>query len=138
LTKIALYASDVTVSRKFYAALGFRVLDRSDDGVVVALGENVLELRADEHAVAGPHYFTPEIERFPRGTGVEITIETDALDEIDELARARDVDVIRPLGRNGLDGAQILLSDPDGYLLRFVSPDPARPRVVATRAAAAR
>jgi catechol 2,3-dioxygenase-like lactoylglutathione lyase family enzyme len=137
LTKVALLVSDLQVSRRFYGALGFRVSERTDDGIVVTLGDNVLELRADDRAVAGPHYFTPEIDRFPRGTGVEITIETDALDEIYEAARVRDVDIVQALELADTDAAaQVVLADPDGYLLRFAANEVAmiatRPRIVAS------
>jgi catechol 2,3-dioxygenase-like lactoylglutathione lyase family enzyme len=132
LTRIALLVSDLTVSRRFYSALGFRVTERTDDGVVLTLGDNVLELRADDAAVAGPHYFTPEIERFPRGTGVEITIETDAPEEVYEVARARDADIVVAFDAADV-GGEVVLADPDGYLLRFaatIDSIPPRLRVV--------
>ena len=138
MTKITLFVSDLQVSRRFYSALGFRVVARSGEAVVLALGDNALELRDDDRAVTGPHYFTPEISRFPRGTGVEITIETDALDQVFELALARDADFVRPLDTAAIDRTQILLSDPDGYLLRFVSPAPAPRRVAAAGVARSR
>lgn len=124
--RIALFTSDLQASRRFYAALGFRTLSRTADGVFVALDKNVLELRTDARAVAGPHYFTPEIERFPRGTGVEITLETDDVGAIHELALSHDADIVRSLERSVSDGPNLLLADPDGYLLRFVTPSAAR------------
>jgi catechol 2,3-dioxygenase-like lactoylglutathione lyase family enzyme len=112
--KLALLVSDLAASRRFYMGLGFRVLARADDAVTVGLADSVLELRSDEAAVKGPHYFTPEIDHWPRGTGVEVTIETDDVDAAWDAARAADADVVTPLA----DGS-FRVSDPDGYFVHI-------------------
>jgi len=130
--KIALLVSDLRRSRQWYASLGFRQVDRADDRAVVALGDAVLELRSDVAAAAGPHYFTPEIAYFPRGTGVEITIEVADPAVVWEQARAADVDVVTPL-----DGGRVFrVADPDGYLLELragTAANPANPTSPASR-----
>jgi catechol 2,3-dioxygenase-like lactoylglutathione lyase family enzyme len=110
--KIALLVSDLAASRRFYTGLGFRVLARADDAVTVGLADSELELRSDEVAVRGPHYFTPELDRWPRGTGVEVTIDTDDVERAWDAARASDADVVSPLA----DGS-FRVSDPDGYFV---------------------
>jgi catechol 2,3-dioxygenase-like lactoylglutathione lyase family enzyme len=112
--KLALLVSDLAASRRFYTGLGFRVLARADDALTVGLADSVLELRSDAVAARGPHYFTPELDRWPRGTGVEVTIETDDVDAAWNAARAADADVVTPLA----DGS-FRLSDPDGYFVHF-------------------
>lgn len=121
MIRIVLLVSDLRQSRRFYQGLGFRVVQRHEDGITVALGDQALELRSDASAVAGPQYFTPEIDRFPRGTGVEIGIDAVDLKGQYETARGLDVDIVgtldSPVGAPG----QFRVIDPDGYLLRFVA-----------------
>jgi catechol 2,3-dioxygenase-like lactoylglutathione lyase family enzyme len=120
--KIVLLVSDVARSRRFYAGLGFHVVERGADATTVALGDAVLELQSDEAARRGPDYFTPEIDRFPRGTGVEIVVATGDRAVVDAAATAAadaDEDVIS----SGSDGAQgdLRVADPDGYLIRLTA-----------------
>ena len=120
LTKIVLLVSDLRRSRQFYQGLGFRVVRRHEDGLSVAFGEDTLELRSDGRATAGPHYFTPEISRFPRGTGVELVFPTAEIDRLHERARSLDVDIVAAVAAGDRPGGGFGVSDPDGYLLRFV------------------
>lgn len=120
MTKIALLVSDLDRSRRFYQGLGFHVLHNDGERATVVLGGQALELRSDAEAAAGPHYFTPEIDRFPRGTGVEIAFEVADVDRLADLARTLDLDVVVAAPRGHPDG-ELQLSDPDGYLLRFAA-----------------
>ena len=122
MTKVELFVSDFEQSRAFYEALGFAVVRQWQDWVMLALGDNVLDLQGDGHAVAGPHYFTPEISRFPRGTGVEISIEVEDVDALYERARQIGVDIVKPIQDRPGKARDFRIADPDGYFLRFTTP----------------
>src|SRR2546429_579264 len=122
MTKIEIYVSDVARSRAFYEALGFRVVRQFEDWLMLALGDNVLDIQGDGHALVGPHYFTPEISRFPRGTGVEISIEVDDLDGLFERARMQGVDIVKPPQDRPWKARDFRIADPDGYFIRFTTP----------------
>src|SRR4051812_15196595 len=113
---VVLLVSDVAASRRFYVRLGFTVVDAgnagnagnagsagsgSDDGVVLGLGGDRLELRSDVPALRGPDYFTPEIERFPRGTGVELVISSTAVEAAYAATTEADDDIVAPLEASG-------------------------------------
>jgi catechol 2,3-dioxygenase-like lactoylglutathione lyase family enzyme len=122
VTKIELFVSDLDRSRAFYEALGFRVVREFGDWQMLALGDNVLDLQGDTHAVAGPHYFTPEIGRFPRGTGVEISIEVEDVDALYALAQRLAVDIVKPIQDRSWKARDFRIADPDGYFIRFTTP----------------
>ena len=119
--KIVLLVSDLRGSRRFYQGLGFRVVERREDAATMALGQDVVVLQMDTAAIAGPQYFTPEIERFPRGTGVELAFATPDVDALYEQARSLDVDLVGTLEPADDGTRQFRVSDPDGYLLRFTT-----------------
>ena len=122
MTKVEFFVSDLARSRAWYEALGFRVVRESGDWQMLALGDNVLDLQGDAHALAGPHYFTPEIDRWPRGTGVEVSIEVEDIDGLYERALALAVDVVRPIQDRPWKARDFRVADPDGYFLRFTTP----------------
>jgi lactoylglutathione lyase len=122
MTKVELFVSDLARSRAFYEALGFRVVREFGDWQMLALGDNALDLQGDAHALAGPHYFTPEIGRFPRGTGVEISIEVEDVDALYELAQRLGVDIVRAIQDRPWKARDFRIADPDGYFIRFTTP----------------
>lgn len=122
MTRIELFVSDLARSRAWYEALGFRLLREYGDWQMLALGDNAIDLQGDTHAVAGPHYFTPEIGRFPRGTGVEISFEVEAIDELYERALMLGVDIVKPIQDRPWKARDFRVADPDGYFLRFTTP----------------
>jgi lactoylglutathione lyase len=122
VTKIEIFVSDFQRSRAFYEALGFTMVRQYHDWAMLALGDNVLDLQGDAHAVAGPHYFTPEIGRFPRGTGVEISIEVEEIDAMYELARSLGVDVVKGIQDRPWKARDFRIADPDGYFIRVTTP----------------
>jgi lactoylglutathione lyase len=122
VTKIEIFVSDFERSRAFYEALGFAVVRHWEDWAMLALGDNVLDLQGDAHAVEGPHYFTPEIGRFPRGTGVEISIEVEDVDALYERARTLGVDIVKPIQDRPWKARDFRIADPDGYFLRITTP----------------
>lgn len=120
-TSVELFVSDLEESIAFYEQLGFRVMVRRGDWVLIDRGGAHLALQGDAPATAGVHYFTPEIGRRPRGVGVEISIEVSDIDELNTQADALDVIVDEPRDRPW--GARDLrVADPDGYYLRFTTP----------------
>jgi catechol 2,3-dioxygenase-like lactoylglutathione lyase family enzyme len=122
VTRVELFVSDLVRSRAWYEALGFRPVRGFEDWQMLALGDNLLDLQGDAHAVEGPHYFTPEIGRWPRGTGVEVSIEVEDVDELFERAKGLGVDVVKPLQDRPWGARDFRVADPDGYFLRFTTP----------------
>ena len=122
MTKIEIFVSDFERSRAFYESLGFAVVRQWEDWVMLALGDNVLDLQGDAHAVEGPHYFTPEIDRFPRGTGVEISIEVEDVDALYERARSLGVDIVKGVQDRPWKARDFRIADPDGYFIRITTP----------------
>jgi len=119
---VELFVSDVERSVAFYGALGFRVAKRWRDWLILERDGVKLTLQGDSHAVAGPHYFTPNIGRRPRGTGVEIVVQVDDVDELHETARAVGLDVVKPIQDRDWGARDFRVADPDGYFVRFTSP----------------
>ena len=122
MTKIEIFVSDFERSRAFYESLGFSMVRQWHDWAMLVLGDNLLDLQGDEHAVAGPHYFTPEIGRFPRGTGVEISIEVQEIDAMYDLARSLGVDIVKAIQDRPWKARDFRIADPDGYFIRFTTP----------------
>ena len=122
MTKIEIFVSDFERSRAFYESLGFAVVRQWEDWVMLALGDNVLDLQGDAHAVEGPHYFTPEIDRFPRGTGVEISIEVEDVDALYERARSLGMDIVKGVQDRPWKARDFRIADPDGYFIRITTP----------------
>lgn len=118
-----LFVSDVDRSVAFYERLGFAVARRWEDWVrLVHPGGAALVLQGDAHAVAGPHYFTPDIGRFPRGTGVEIVVEVPELDALHALVTREGLGVVKGLVDRPWGARDFRIADPDGYFLRFTTP----------------
>jgi len=119
---VELFVSDVARSLAFYKKLGFSVSKRWEDWVLLRRGAMSLTLQGDAHAVAGPHYFTPEIGRFPRGTGVEISIQVDDVDAEHIRAQSANLNIVKPIQDRQWGARDFRLADPDGYFLRVTSP----------------
>lgn len=105
MTFVEIFVSDVDRSVAFYRALGLDVVRRWEDWVQLGLGDLLLTLQGEAHAVAGPHYFTPNIGRSPRGTGVEIALEVDDVDAVYAAAQASGADIVKPISGSRVEGA---------------------------------
>jgi len=119
---VELFVHDVDRSIAFYRALGFDVARRYEDYVQLRRGEIRLSLQGDTHAVTGPHYFTPDIGRFPRGTGVEISIQVADVDAEYIRAKTAGLKIVKPMQDREWGARDFRLADPDGYFLRITSP----------------
>jgi catechol 2,3-dioxygenase-like lactoylglutathione lyase family enzyme len=122
VTRVEIYVSDLTRSLAFYEGLGFRRVRGWGDWALLDLEGNVIALQGDEHALAGPHYFTARIKESPRGTGVEISIDVEDIDRLYELARRLGVDIVKPIQDRPWHARDFRVADPDGYFLRFTTP----------------
>jgi len=119
---VEFFVGDVDRSIAFYAELGFEVMKRWEDWVLLRRGEIKLGLQGDAHATAGPHYFTPNIGRRPRGTGVEVSIQVDDVDAEYAKAQAAGLDIVKPIQDRPWKARDFRIADPDGYFLRITSP----------------
>ncbi len=119
---VELFVSDVERSIAFYGALGFRVAKRWEDWLILERDGVKITLQGDSHAVAGPHYFTPNIERHPRGTGVEVVIQVDDVDALYADAQAADQNIVKPIQDRDWGARDFRVADPDGYFVRLTSP----------------
>jgi catechol 2,3-dioxygenase-like lactoylglutathione lyase family enzyme len=119
---VELFVHDVDASIAFYKALGFTVAHRYEDYVLLRRGEMRLSVQGDSHVVAGPHYFTPRIQEFPRGTGVEISIQVADVDAEYIRARTAGLNIVKPMQDRPWGARDFRVADPDGYFLRITSP----------------
>jgi catechol 2,3-dioxygenase-like lactoylglutathione lyase family enzyme len=120
---VELFVGDLERSIVFYEALGFTEVGRRwADGLIIGRGAAKITLQGDAHAVEGPHYFTPDIGRRPRGTGVEIVIQVEDVDALFATARAAGLDVVKAIQDREWPARDFRLADPDGYFLRITSP----------------
>lgn len=148
-TEVELHVADVERSLTFYTALGFVVTRRWEDWIRLERDGAALVLFGDAYVRSRDHYFTPFIDRAPRGVGVEIVIE---VEDIEAARAAADValtaiaggdaasigggaDVVGG-GTQGKAAARLVkditerdwkardfrLADPDGFFLRFTTP----------------
>jgi lactoylglutathione lyase len=119
---VELFVSDIERSLAFYRTLGFGVLKRYEDWILLRRGDIKLSLQGDAHAVQGPHYFTPHIGRTPRGTGVEISIQVTDVDAEHIRAKTAGLNIVKGIQDRPWKARDFRLADPDGYFLRITSP----------------
>lgn len=133
-----LYVSSLAESLSFYVGLlGFRVeYERPEDrfaslcleGAVLMLEEAPSLERATPEEFAGGQWRRAELER-PFGRGMNLEIRVTAFEAIvTRLAAAGHPLLLAPyersyrVGEEQLVFRQLLIADPDGYLLRFSQP----------------
>jgi catechol 2,3-dioxygenase-like lactoylglutathione lyase family enzyme len=127
-TEVELHVADLGRSLAFYEALGFRVARRYGEWLRLERQGAGLVLMADAYIRSHDHYFTPHLERSPRGVGVEIVVEVEDL----EAARAM-VDaavaagggtarLVKDVTDRPWRARDFRLADPDGFFLRLTTP----------------
>jgi catechol 2,3-dioxygenase-like lactoylglutathione lyase family enzyme len=119
---IEFFVSDIERSLAFYKSLGFDVAKRYEDWMLLRRGDIKLSLQGDTHAVAGPHYFTPHIQRTPRGTGVEVSIQVSDVDAEFIRAKTAGLNIVKGIQDRPWKARDFRLADPDGYFIRITSP----------------
>lgn len=124
-----LQVSDLQDSLAFYQqVLGFSLLyQRPEDGfAAIARGEAALMLeQIDQHARPDDPWTVMPLDR-PLGRGINLQIDVADLQPLYQALLANDVPLRLPLetveyrtGNSWIRVRQLMIQDPDGYLLRF-------------------
>jgi len=121
ITGVELHVADVDASIRFYEALGFRVGRRWGDWVRLDRRGAELVLQGDGYVRSHPHYFSALIDRSPRGTGVEITVEVEDVDAVHAAAVAAGLRIVKPIQDRVWKARDFRLADPDGFFIRITS-----------------
>jgi lactoylglutathione lyase len=119
---VEFFVRDVDRSIAFYRSLGFDIAKRYENWILMRRGDIKLTLQGDAHAVEGPHYFTPNIGTFPRGTGVEVSIQVTDVDAEYIRAKTAGLNIVKSIQDRPWQARDFRLADPDGYFLRITSP----------------
>jgi len=122
VTGVELHVSDVDASIRFYEVLGFRVARRWGDWVRLDRGGAELVLQGDGYVRSHPHYFSALIDRTPRGTGVEITVDVEDVDAVHTAAVAAGLRIVKPIQDRQWKARDFRVADPDGFFIRITSP----------------
>ncbi|HEX7950399.1 MAG TPA: VOC family protein [Candidatus Limnocylindrales bacterium] len=124
---VELFVRDLAASRASHEALGFRATNGWRNGAWMEREGVGIRLELDDHVSAGPHYFTPNIGRHPRGTGVEIVVQVSDVTAIHDAAIRAGLNVVRELRDRPWNGRDFRLADPDGSFIGITSPFAAEP-----------
>jgi lactoylglutathione lyase len=111
------FVRDVAKSVAFYEQLGFTALRQEPLFAVVALGEAHV-LLADERLGAAQLGDTAAT----RGAGVNVRIMVDDVDSMYQRARAAGAPIVHDIADRDYGLRDFILSDPDGFMLRFAAP----------------
>jgi catechol 2,3-dioxygenase-like lactoylglutathione lyase family enzyme len=122
VTGVELHVADVEASIAFYGVLGFRVVRRWEEWLRLDRDGAELVLHGDAYLRSHDHYFTPYLDRSPRGTGVEVIIEVDDVDALYASVQAAGLRVVKPIQDRDWKARDFRLADPDGFFLRITSP----------------
>ena len=119
-----LTVSDIAVSKAFYlGVLGFMLeYERPEEGFAFVLLEEA-QLMLEQYHETG--WNTAVLQR-PFGRGINLSIDTPAIDDIYARVQAAGHPLYRPMMHNAYEvngelvgQREFLVQDPDGYLLRF-------------------
>ena len=124
-TSLELHVADVERSLSFYGTLGFQVARRWKDWIRLDRDGAELVLFGDAYVRGRDHYFTPYIDRTPRGVGVEVIVEVadiETLEAVHAAAVAAALHIVRPPQDRDWKARDFRLADPDGYFIRITSP----------------
>jgi lactoylglutathione lyase len=125
---VELHVADVERTIAFYEVLGFRVTRRWEDWLravrpgAAPVGDAELVIQGDAGLRTRDHYFTPYLDRTPRGVGVEITLEVEDVDAVHAAAVAAGLRIVKPIQDRDWKARDFRLADPDGFFVRVTSP----------------
>jgi lactoylglutathione lyase len=123
--RLELFVADHDVSVGFYTrVLGFVVRRRDDEYVSLTCGDVTLGLglvRNLPEAGEGPGFSQTQVAR-ARGAGVEIVLETTALNRLHRRVVAAGYPLAEPMHDRPWGLRDFRLVDPDGYYLRLTTP----------------
>jgi lactoylglutathione lyase len=124
LTRAEFFVSDPARSIVFYEQLGFTVVRGGWGYTQLDRGGARLGLQDDAYARDHAHYFTPHLDRFPRGVGVEVSVDVSDEAELRRLfATATEMGcVVREVVARPWGATDFRIADPDGYFVRFTTP----------------
>jgi len=122
VTGVEFHVADFETSLAFYEALGFRVVRRWEDWARLDRDGADLVLQGDIYVRGKDHYFTPHMDRSPRGVGVEVVIEVADVDEVYAAAKAAELRIVKDIQDRPWKARDFRLADPDGYFIRITSP----------------
>ncbi len=124
LTRVEFFVRDPDASIAFYEKLGFTVRRSGYGYTQLDRGGSRLGLQDDAYARDHPHYFSEHLDRFPRGVGVETSVDVVDEDELRALhAVAREMGcVVREIVERPWGATDFRVADPDGYFVRFTTP----------------
>jgi lactoylglutathione lyase len=124
--RIELFVNDVEHSARFYRdVLGFRPARDVDKTGYLPISSGAVTIGLQGHAKLISDHFRPEHFGGPRGVGVEIQVEVDAVDALYALAVTTAPAFgagIEPSGDRSWGLRDFRLIDPDGYYLCISSP----------------
>ena len=121
VTGVEFHVADIEASIRFYEALGFHVTRRWEDWVRLDRDGAELVLMGDAYIRGHDHYFTPYLDRSPRGVGVEVSIEVADVDGVYAAARAAGLRIVKPIQDRPWKARDFRVADPDGFFVRFSS-----------------
>jgi catechol 2,3-dioxygenase-like lactoylglutathione lyase family enzyme len=123
-TRVEFFVTDLDRSLDFYRSLGFELVRRWEGWALIDRAGSRLALQADAYARDHDHYFTPHLDVFPRGVGVETCVDVDDVADLTALhgVAQRLGCVVRELRERGWGATDFRIADPDGYFLRFTTP----------------
>jgi lactoylglutathione lyase len=123
-TRVELFAADLDRSLAFYGRLGFDLVRRWGGWALVERRGSRLAIQDDAYIRDHEHYFTPFIDRVPRGVGVEVTVDVADRDDLEKLYETaqRAGCVVRELRDRPWGATDFRIADPDGYFVRFTTP----------------
>jgi catechol 2,3-dioxygenase-like lactoylglutathione lyase family enzyme len=122
VTGVEFHVADFETSLAFYEALGFRVVRRWEDWARLDRDGADLVLQGDAYVRGKDHYFTPHLDRSPRGVGVEVVIEVADIDAVYAAAKAAGMRIVKDIQDRPWKARDFRLADPDGYFIRITSP----------------
>jgi catechol 2,3-dioxygenase-like lactoylglutathione lyase family enzyme len=122
VTGVEFHVADFEKSLAFYAALGFSVVRRWEYWARLDRDGADLVLQGDAYVRGKDHYFTPYMDRSPRGVGVEVVVEVADVDEVYAAAKAAGLQIVKDIQDRPWKARDFRLADPDGFFIRITSP----------------